>query len=102
MQATLNRIKKVNRKTVNERRVEAAYSGAMNDGGAGMLEEQLSWFLSGIQSAIDVLIDVDSEYSYLVDEDTEYSIPQQWRKYFIEEDLEYQKYLELKKKFENR
>ena len=62
--------------------MNAAYSGSMSDGGASRKRENLEFWLSGIRQ------DVPKQYAQLADE------------FERKKDPEYQKYLELKKKFE--
>lgn len=60
----------------------AAYSGSMSDGGASRKRENLEFWLSGVRQ------DVPKQYAQLANE------------FESKKDPEYQKYLELKKKFE--
>ena len=66
----------------DNKRKNAAYSGDMGDGGAKMLEDQVDIYRAGMSGRI----------------------PPVWLEYHKEftnvSDPEYQKYLELKKKFE--
>ena len=62
--------------------MNAAYSGSMSDGGASRKRENLEFWLSGVRQ------DVPKQYAQLVKE------------FESKKDPEYQKYLELKKKFE--
>jgi len=55
----------------------AAYNGSMNDGGAGILAQQVEFYEHGRKG----------------------TIPPQWKKYANEFDPEYREYLRLKKKF---
>lgn len=62
----------------NRKESNAAFNGGMNDGGAGRLREQVQFFIHGYNL----------------------SIPPEWKKFKDQLDPEYQKYLQLKKKFE--
>lgn len=62
--------------------MNAAYSGSMSDGGASRKRENLEFWLSGVRQ------DVPKQYAQLADE------------FERKKDPEYEKYLELKKKFE--
>lgn len=62
--------------------MNAAYGGSMSDGGASRKRENLEFWLSGVRQ------DVPKQYAQLVKE------------FESKKDPEYQKYLELKKKFE--
>lgn len=57
---------------------DAGYEGGMNDGGASRLREQVKFFMYGFNLVV----------------------PPEWREFQVQLDPEYQKYLELKKKFE--
>lgn len=62
--------------------MNAAYGGHMGDGGASRKRENLEFWLSGVRQ------DVPKHYAEIVSE------------FERKKDPEYQKYLELKKKFE--
>lgn len=62
--------------------MNAAYSGSMSDSGASRKRENLAFWLSGVRQ------DVPKQYAQLANE------------FESKKDPEYQKYLELKKKFE--
>lgn len=62
--------------------MNAAYSGSMSDGGASRKREDLKLWLSGVRQ------EVPKQYAQLAN------------KFESKKDAEYQKYLELKKKFE--
>lgn len=62
--------------------MNAAYSGSMSDSGASRKRENLEFWLSGVRQ------DVPKQYAQLANE------------FERKKDPEYQKYLELKKKFE--
>lgn len=62
--------------------MNAAYSGSMSDSGASRKRENLEFWISGIRQ------DVPKQYAQLSDE------------FERKKDPEYEKYLELKKKFE--
>ena len=62
--------------------MNAAYGGSMSDGGASRNRENLKFWLSGVRQGI------PKQYAQLAEE------------FESRKDPEYQKYLELKKKFE--
>ena len=62
--------------------MNAAYSGSMSDGGASRKRENLEFWISGIRQ------EIPKQYAQLADE------------FERKKDPEYEKYLELKKKFE--
>lgn len=98
MKKTLNEIQVKISKVSNSLREDAGYSGRHDDGGASSLEKSLSMFINGVKAATDAYIDKHNKF---LSGDTEYEVPVQWRKYFIEDDKEYQEYLRLKSKFES-
>jgi hypothetical protein len=70
------------RKIAEQRRLDAGYSGSYDDGGARMLEEKVEAWEAGLNGTIPKCIsNLHKEFSKTIDP-------------------EYQKYLELKKRFE--
>ena len=90
MKKTLGEIKSVITKEAHNKRESAAYGGEWGDGGASKLEGELNLFMSGVKATVDVLSG-----------DTDFEVPEQWEKFFIKEDEEYDEYLRLKNKFDN-
>lgn len=98
MKLSLNRIKEKILSVASELREEARYSGAFGDGCAAKLESELAMFVAGFNACQAAVL---FEIKHAVEPTTEITIPDSWRKYFIEEEKEYQQYLRLKEKFEN-
>jgi hypothetical protein len=99
MKKTLSRIIEVISKEAEAKRDSAAYGGERGDGGASRLESELNLFVEGIRACSDAYID---EFNKVLSPGSEFKVPDQWTKYFIEEDKEYQDYLRLKEKFEKQ
>ena len=103
MKKTLNEIVEVISKEAKSKRTNAAYGSEWNDGpfvlGASKLEEELNLFVEGIRACSDAYID---EFNKILSPGSEFKVPEQWVKYFIEEDKEYEDYLRLKEKFEKK
>jgi hypothetical protein len=98
MKRTLRQIKEKIAKVVEQKRLDAGYSGSMGDNGARELEEQLNMFIVGIKTAVDAY--VEHENLIVKFNDFEIEVPAEWHKYFIIEDKEYKEYLKLKEKYE--
>lgn len=98
MKRTLDQIRKKIFSVAHELRENAAYAGERGDGGAARLENELIMFADGYKACLDAYIE---ETNHILDTDAEITVPNPWRKYFIEEDKEYQDYLRLKEKYEN-
>lgn len=98
MKLSLNKIKEKISKVVSELREEAKYSGAFGDDCAAQLESELAMFIAGFNACQAAVL---FEIKHVVEPTMEITIPDSWRKYFIEEEKEYQEYLRLKEKFEN-
>lgn len=94
MKKTLGEIKSVITKEAHNKRESAAYGGERGDGGASQLEGELNLFMSGVKAYID-------KHNKVLSGDTDFEVPEQWVKYFIKEDEEYDEYLRLKNKFDN-
>ena len=100
MKKTLSEIIEVVSKEAKSKRDNAAYGGEWGDGGASKIEEELNLFVEGIRACSNAYIE---EFNKVLSPDTAlFKVPDQWTKYFIEEDKEYQDYLRLKEKFEQR
>ena len=78
----------------NEMRTNAAYGGENGDGGASRLEQDLEFFALGFKSKTGNMGILDLE--------TKVDVPIAWQKYFFRQDPEYDEYLRLKNKFENK
>ena len=112
MKKTLNEISKKISQVAAKKRLDAGYSGEWGDGGASNLEKELEFFKLGVSNAMDMylhLVDMlpnKHEAVKLVTMDNirnfEIEIPKSWEGYFLKDDAEYQKYLELKNKFEGK
>jgi hypothetical protein len=61
----------------DDKESSAAHSGGWGDGGAGTLKDQVRFYKLGMQG----------------------KMPEEWKKYEVTLDPEYQKFLELEKKF---
>ena len=99
MKKTLSEIVDVISNEAKSKRTNAEYGGERGDGGASKLEEELFLFVEGIRACSDAYID---EFNKILSPGSEFKVPEQWVKYFIEEDKEYEDYLRLKEKFEKR
>ena len=78
-------------------REDAGHSGSWTDGGASVLEDSLSMFVHGVKAGVNAWWcgkELVGDYQF--------EVPEQWVKYFIEEDKEYKEYLRLKTKFEKK
>lgn len=78
----VNYIEKRVKDLADDLEMNAAYSGSMSDGGASRKRENLEFWISGIRQ------EIPKQYAQLADE------------FERKKDPEYEKYLELKKKFE--
>ena len=78
-------------------REDAGHSGSWTDGGASVLEDSLSIFINGVKTGANAVGGFRGEIG-----DYKFEVPEQWVKYFIEEDKEYKEYLRLKTKFEKK
>lgn len=99
MKKTLSEIVDVISNEAKSKRTNAEYGGERGDGGASKLEEELNLFVEGIRACSDAYID---EFNKILSPGSEFKVPDQWVKYFIEEDKEYEDYLRLKEKFEKK
>ena len=100
MKKTLSEIVDVISKEAKSKRTNAAYGGEWNDGGASKLEEELNLFVEGIRACSSAYLE---EFNKVLSPDKAlFKVPEQWVKYFIEEDKEYKDYLRLKEKFEKQ
>ena len=99
MKRTLSYIIEVITKEAESKRTSAAYGGEWTDGGASRLESELSLFIEGFKACADHMI---SELNYIMDPESTIEVPDQWKKYFIKEDKEYQDYLRLKQKYDGK
>jgi hypothetical protein len=86
-------------------RDNAAYGGFHGDGGASNMESELEFFVAGYRYAISAYVSYIEENDDFalgsLPHDYPIDVPNKWQKYFIEEDKEYQQYLELKEKFKH-
>ncbi len=98
MKKTLSEIVDVISNEAKSKRTNTT-GGERGDGGASKLEEELNLFVEGIRSCSDAYID---EFNKILSPGSEFKVPDQWVKYFIEEDKEYEDYLRLKEKFEKK
>lgn len=78
----------------NEMRTNAAYGGEHGDGGASRLEQDLEFFALGFKT--------QTGNMGISDLETKVDVPYAWQKYFFRQDPEYDEYLRLKNKFENK
>lgn len=112
MKKTLNEISKRIDEVAAQKRMDAGYSGQWGDGGASQLEREIELFKLGFSNSVDMylhLVDMlpnKDEAVKLVTMDNirnfEIEIPKSWEGYFLKDDAEYEKYLELKNKFEGK
>lgn len=98
MKLSLNKIKEKISAVAYELREDAEHNGAFGDNGAAKLESELAMFIAGFNACQEAVL---FEIKHIVEPTVEITIPDSWRKYFIEEEKEYQEYLRLKEKFEN-
>lgn len=104
MKKTLSEIVDVISKEAKLKRTNAAYGSEWNDGpfilGASKLEEELNLFVEGIRACSSAYLE---EFNKVLSPDKAlFKVPEQWVKYFIKEDKEYEDYLRLKEKFEKK
>ena len=90
MKRTLLQIVETITEKANDMRTKATYSGEYGDGGASTLEQNLEFFVLGFRTHGGL------------DLNTEVQVPATWQKYFYRQDPEYDEYLRLKNKFENK
>lgn len=79
MNVDMNALQRAILMDADDRRISAGYQGSYNDGGASTLEMQVKFYNYGRQGVV----------------------PSEWNGYMSQLDSEYQKYLELRKKFGN-
>jgi hypothetical protein len=88
----LSEIEKKIKLVAKQLRLDAGYSGLHGDNGASKLLESMEMFKLGVLAGMTAT----QNNTDLID------VPTQWSGYFITEDPEYQEYLRLKDKFQNR
>lgn len=98
MKRTLRQVVETITQKANEIRTSAAYGGEHGDVGASKLETNLEFFVLGFKAHADAVNFLPLE----IDFETEVEVPTVWQKYFFRQDPEYNEYLRLKNKFENK
>jgi hypothetical protein len=94
MKRTLLQIAETITQKANEMRTDAAYTGEHGDGGASKLEQNLEFFVLGFKT--------QTGNMGILGLETKVDVPYAWQKYFFRQDPEYDEYLRLKNKFENK
>jgi hypothetical protein len=108
MKRTLRQIVETITQKANEIRTNATYGGEHGDGGASKLEQDLEFFVLGFNTHSDAIIDEHGKGDWVVmgaqilKSEKEIDVPVSWQKYFYRQDPEYDEYLRLKNKFENK
>lgn len=97
MKRTLLQIVETITEKANEMRTKAAYGGEHGDGGASTLEQNLEFFVLGFKINLTNKDAITSDCFAM-----EIDVPVVWQKYFYRQDPEYDEYLRLKNKFENK
>ena len=100
MEKYLHEIRQVISTEIDRRINNSDFMGEKFSISANELENEVSWFMVGIETAIVAVTESDKCIDVM--STTLFEVPLTWEKFFKQQDPEYKEYLRLKTKFEEQ